>query len=221
MSIKFKGKDSELDFDIYPAKKDLSPPKKKRITETVPFMNGAWDFSKIGGEQYYEPRICKYEFDIIGYTKQEMNELAKRVTTWLTVDCEGESLKDTDIAGFHFVVINADASFSEEDCQGLLTVEFTCEPYMIADEMTVIINNASPTEERTFTYYNGGSKPVPVKIVLGTAQNVVINGVEYANATTSTFKDLTIMLPIGETVVKTTAVSTKGAIRFEWTEEVL
>jgi hypothetical protein len=184
-------------------------------------MNGEWDFSKIGGEQYYEPRVCIYEFDIIADTKQEMNEIAKNVLTWLTVDCEGETLKDTDIDKFHFVVINADASFSEEDCQGLLTVEFTCEPYMIADEMTVIINNASPTEERTFTYYNGGSKPVPVRIVLGTAQNVVINGVEYANATTSTFKDVTIMLPIGETVVKTTAVSTKGAIRFEWTEEVL
>ena len=49
MSIIFKGKNSELDFDIYPAKKSLTPPKKKRITETVPFMNGEWDFSKIGG----------------------------------------------------------------------------------------------------------------------------------------------------------------------------
>lgn len=220
MSIIFKGKDSELDFDIYPAKKDLSPPKKKRITETVPFMNGAWDFSKIGGEQYYEPRICKYEFDIIGNTKQEMNELAKRVNTWLTVDCEGEILKDTDIAGFHFVVINADASFSEEDCQGLLTVEFECEPYMIADTMTDISNQALTTEQ-TFTYFNGGSKPVPVTIKTGTSQNIVFNGVEYANASTATFKNLTIMLPVGETVVKVTAVSTKGTFRMQWTEEVL
>lgn len=220
MSIKFKGKDSELDFDIYPAKKDLSPPKKKRITETVPFMNGAWDFSKIGGEQYYEPRICKYEFDIIGYTKQEMNALAKRVINWLTIDCEGEILKDTDIDKYHFVVINADASFSEEDCQGLLTVEFTCEPYMIADTMTDISNQALTTEQ-TFTYFNGGSKPVPVTIKTGTSQNIVFNGVEYTNASTATFKNLTIMLPVGETVVKVTAVSAKGTFRVQWTEEVL
>lgn len=221
MSINFKGKDSELDFDIYPAKKDLSPPKKKRITETVPFMNGAWDFSKIGGEQYYEPRICKYEFDIIGDTKQEMNELAKRVINWLTIDCEGEILKDTDISGFHFVVINADASFAEDGLQGLLTVEFECEPYMIADAMTDISNSALPTEAKTFTYYNSGSKPVPVTIKTGTTQNIVFNGVEYANASTATFKNLTIMLPVGETVVTVQAVETKGTFRMQWTEEVL
>ena len=220
MSIVFKGKDSELDFDIYPAKKDLSPPKKKRITETVPFMNGEWDFSKIGGEQYYEPRICKYEFDIIGDTKQEMNATAKAVINWLTIDCEGESLKDTDIAGFHFVVINADASFSEDGLQGLLTVEFTCEPYMIADAMTDISKQAKTTEQ-TFTYFNGGSKPVPVTIKTGTAQNIVFNGVEYLNASTATFKNLTIMLPVGETVATVTAVSTAGTFRMQWTEEVL
>lgn len=220
MSIIFKGKDSELDFDIYPAKKDLTPPKKKRISETVPFMNGEWDFSKIGGEQYYEPRICKYEFDIIGNTKQEMNELAKRVNTWLTVDCEGESLKDTDIAGFHFVVINADSSFAEDGLQGLLTVKFTCEPYMIADAMTDISKQARTTAQ-TFTYYNGGSKPVPVNVILGTTQNIVFNGVEYANATTAMLKNTTIMLPVGETVVTVQAVNTNGTFRLQWTEEVI
>ena len=220
MSIIFKGKDSELDFDIYPAKKDLSPPKKKRITETVPFMNGEWDFSKIGGEQYYEPRICKYEFDIIGDTKQEMNAAAKRVINWLTVDCEGETLKDTDIANFHFVVINSDASFVEDGLQGLLTVEFTCEPYMIADAITDISEKAETTPQ-TFTYFNNGSKPVPVTIRMGTNQNMIFNGVEYLNASSESLRNTTIMLPVGETVVTVQAVSAKGTFRMQWIEEAL
>lgn len=218
MSIIFKGKNSELDFDIYPAKKDLTPPKKKRITETVPFMNGNWDFSKIGGKQYYESRICKYEFDIIGNTKEEMNETAKAVTHWLTVDCEGESLIDTDLGGFEFAVINADASFAEDGLQGLLTVELECDPYMVAHndtkKMTII---GEPIE---MTLRNRGCEPASVTFYSKSNMIIEINGTTYELTSDSagTYHREFFTLPMGETVVKVTAVSDPQNARFIWDE---
>lgn len=214
MSIIFKGKDSELDFDIYPAAKDLSKPKKKKITEKAPFMHGEWDFSKIGGEQYYEPRICKYEFDIIGNTKQEMNEIADRVTTWLTVDCEGESLKDTDITGFHFVVINADASFSELAEQGLLTVEFTCKPYKVADEAINI--QTAPDPAKTVNLPNNGAHRVALSVISTSNAEIVVNGTTYA-VSEGTYTEL-FYVPVGGIDVD---ISGNGQLTFSYNEEVL
>ena len=216
MSIIFKGKNSELDFDIYPAKKSLTPPKKKRITETVPFMNGEWDFSKIGGEQYYETRYCKYEFDIIGETKAEMNELAKCVANWLTVDCEGESLQDTDIPDFHFVVINADASFSEDDCQGLLTVEFTCEPFLIGNEKKSVNFKALAAATTDCTVTNKGSKPALLNITCGRDLTMTVNGEshEMKGGNHAAY----MMLPVGETTFTIQAISSNCTFTLEWDE---
>lgn len=218
MSIIFKGKNSELDFDIYPAKKDLSPPKKKRITETVPFMNGKWDFSKIGGKQYYESRICKYEFDIIGNTKEEMNEIAKAVTHWLTVDCEGETLTDTDIADFHFIAINSDASFAEDGLQGLLTVEFECEPFMVVHND--IKNMTKVGEPIEFILKNRGCEPSPLTFYSKSNMILEINGTTYEVTSDSagTYHRDFFILPMGETVVKVTAVSDPQNARFIWDE---
>ena len=203
MSIIFKGKNSELDFDIYPAKKDLSPPKKKRITETVPFMNGEWDFSKIGGEQYYEPRSCKYEFDIIGETKAEMNELAKCVINWLTIDCESESLQ-------------ADASFSEDDCQGLLTVEFTCEPFLIGNEKKSVNFKALAAATTDCTVTNKGSKPALLTIKCGKDLTMTVNG-ESHEMKSGKHADY-MMLPVGETTFTIQAVSSNCTFALEWDE---
>lgn len=214
MSIIFKGKDSALDFDIYPARKDLSPPKKKRISESVPFMHGEWDFSKIGGEQYYEPRVCKYEFDIIGDTKQEMNAIADSIVNWLTVDCEGESLKDTDIAGYHFVVINADASFTEEDLQGLLTVEFTCKPYKAKDGGISIQKYPNPA--KTVNLPNNGSHRVAATVVSISNAQIVVNGTTYA-VPAGTYTEL-FYIPVGGIDVD---ISGFGQLTFSYNEEVL
>ena len=214
MSIIFKGKDSELDFDIYPASKDLSPPKKKRIRETVPFMNGEWYFSKIGGEQYYEPRICKYNFDIIGDTEQEKNALKDCIVNWLTVDCEGESLKDTDIADYHFVVINADATFAEDGLQGLLTVEFTCKPYKAKDEGISI--QKFPNPAKTVNLPNNGSHRVAVTVVSISNAQIVVNGTTYA-VSEGTYTEL-FYVPVGGIDVD---ISGYGQLTFSYNEEVL
>jgi hypothetical protein len=216
MSLIFKNKDSAVDFDIYPASKDLTPPKKKRITETVPFMNGEWDFSKIGGKQYYESRICKYEFDIIGNTKEEMNAAARAVINWLTVDCEGESLIDTDLSGFAFTVINADASFAEEDLQGLLTIEFICEPFMVAHNDTKKMTRVGEPIEMILK--NRGCEPAVATFIGKSDMILEINGTTYETAGNVTYYYDFVTLPMGETVVKATAVSDPQNARFVWDE---
>lgn len=47
-------KSSFDDFDASVSERNISPPKKKEIKETVPFSNVTYDFSKINGELFWE-----------------------------------------------------------------------------------------------------------------------------------------------------------------------
>ena len=56
-------KHSYNDFGLKILSRELNPPSKKKIKETLPFMNGSYDFSLLCGENVYEERTIKYVFD--------------------------------------------------------------------------------------------------------------------------------------------------------------
>lgn len=72
--IRINGKHSYRDFGLFVSKKVIEMPSVKRIRETVPYMNGSHDFSKLNGELAYEDRIISYTFDITGNDAEEMNK---------------------------------------------------------------------------------------------------------------------------------------------------
>ena len=57
-------KHSYNDFGLKILSRELNPPSKKKIKETLPFMNGSYDFSLLCGENVYEERTIKYVFDM-------------------------------------------------------------------------------------------------------------------------------------------------------------
>ena len=131
--IIYNGKNSLKDFDLYIASKDIPVPQRKRITETVPYMSGLWDFSYLDGVDQYDAITLKYDFDVIAVTKQELNEQKHALLDWLH-GVGDKKLYDTDISSdYYYNVYQAQASWSETDTQGLLSVEFLCYPFRLKD----------------------------------------------------------------------------------------
>ena len=68
-------KHSYNDFGLKILSKNISNPKKRKIKETVPFMNGAYDFSLLYGEQTYDERELRYTFSLPKMDKVKLNIL--------------------------------------------------------------------------------------------------------------------------------------------------
>ena len=56
-------KHSYYDFGLKIISREFNPPSKKKVKETLPYMNGSYDFSSLYGDNVYEERTVKYVFD--------------------------------------------------------------------------------------------------------------------------------------------------------------
>lgn len=179
--IIYNGKSSFTDFDLYVASKEVPPAQLKEITESVPFMNGVWDFSFCNDEQgEYEPVTLKYTFDVIEDTKKDLNALKKSINKWLHSRGE-QKLYDTDISTTeYYKVYNVKAGWSEEGLQGLVTVEFKCYPFMLLEKSTGAIELT--TDPQTLTIENEGGRVVGATFEIA-SKNLVENYVVILNST--------------------------------------
>lgn len=169
--ILYNGKNSKLDFDLYIASREQPPAKRKEITETVPYMSGLWDFSFHDGDiDEYEAVKIKYTFDVIADSKQELKALRRQLTAW--IHSRGENkLIDTDIGtNIYYEVYNAQASWSEQDLQGLLTAEFTCYPFMKTEYETITLTLKET--EQTINIVNEGERRISPIITLTEAAKI-------------------------------------------------
>lgn len=178
--IIYNGKNSKTDFDLYIASREQPPAQRKVITETVPYMSGLWDFSYHDGNiDEYEAVKLKYTFDVIADSKQELKALRGDLIAW--IHSKGENkLIDTDISETaYYNVYHAQASWSEEGLQGLLTVEFTCYPFMLTEKKTEFLKLT--TEAQSVTINNEGSR-----VITPTIRVVSINLFDISKVNSST-----------------------------------
>lgn len=168
MSIIFNAKNSKIDYDLEIADKEIPSPTRKRVTETVPFMSGLWDFTP----DEYDAVKLKYSFDVIADSKRELNDAKRALETWLNTGTG--PLYDTDISASHFFdVYGVATSWSESGLQGSLTVEFTCYPFMRSSVIESVTDLSQTAQTVTITL--GGVRPIiPTIIVSGTGASASI-----------------------------------------------
>lgn len=214
--IIYNGLNSELNFDLHVASKDIPPPTRKEITETVPHMSGEWDFSyNENGEDEYEPVTLKYEFDVIADTKQELNVTKKKLLLWLYSNVD-KRLYDSDISlSEYWEVYRVRASWSEEWLQGLLTVEFVCYPFRKTETQKIHVT-LSETEQ-SITVYNGGYRAIMPVIEVAEAANLNFENKTYALGA-GTYNGGVITLKRGSNVIK---VKGSGELTLGTWEEAL
>lgn len=212
--IVYNGKNSLKDFDLYVANKDIPAPIRKEITETVPLMSGEWDFSFNNGVDEYETLIIKYEFDVIADSKQELNRLKTELISWLHSRGD-QKLYDSDISlNEYFEVYRAQAAWSEEGLQGLLSVEFKCYPFRKADEKTKTVDLSE--EAQNFEIVNDSARPIMPVFEIEGAASVIVGETSFA-LTTGTYKGF-VSVPKGTTAI--TAAGT-GTLKITTWREVL
>lgn len=177
MSIIYNGENLTELLDLVIASKEIPSPTRKEITETVPYMSGEWDFSFLGGEDFYEPVTLKYSFDFIADTKWGLSFARQEAEEKFLLRGDMK-FYDTDFAPTNYFKVNrVQTSWSEEGLQGLLTVELKCYPFLLNDISQKIYASSSGEE---VTVLNGYSYR-PSYVSFAVNGNLTVQHLEHEN----------------------------------------
>lgn len=130
--ISANGRHSFRDFGLCVKAKEIGLPAKTLNRRTVPYANGSWDFSTLGGDPVWGDREIAYTFDILEDSEQAMNRKRDAVLNWLA-NIHEANLYDDAMPGYHFVGSYAGGDISDDVEASELTAKFVCYPFRVAD----------------------------------------------------------------------------------------
>lgn len=125
------GLHSYNDFGLWIKSKNIGNPIKNKITDTVPYQNGSYDFSNLYGEQTYSERKLEYVFEILESSKELMNIKKIEVLNWLSQDCGKVEFFDDAIENFYFLAECIDTSIEEKGLILTITATFSAYPFKL------------------------------------------------------------------------------------------
>lgn len=190
--IRKNNKHSFNDFGLTIKSKRIGSPKKNKIKEEIPFMNGSYDFSLLYGEQTYSERQLEYTFNLNERNKIAMNMKKIQVLEWLN-DGGKQPIYDDAIPGFYFLAEVEDDDFNEEGGTGELKVTFNAYPYKIStrneghdiwDEFNFELDYAQDTKftvenEKSIELYNLGSSRITPTVRTTSSFDVIKGEITY------------------------------------------
>ena len=199
--LKICNKASFYDFGASLASREIKPPKKKSIKETVPFSNITYDFSAINGELYWDERTLKYVFEIIADNPESLERKKIEFSKWV-MNIMNENIYDPYEPDYHYVGTFDDLEYSDEDCveKTTATVTFSAYPYKIANKATNRIFVVPAASEKVIAIFNDSAHRITPTITTESAIVVSGSGDGYA-------------IPAGSYVVSALALNT-GANTF-------
>lgn len=230
----FNGKKSYDDFQLGLESISIQPPSKKKIKESVPFMNGSYDFSTIGssGEPVYSERSIKVKFNLFEKNRNFLYIKYSNVLEWL-LDAGQAQLIFTDMPNYYYLAEVENAPSFEEVISrlGIMEIEFVAEPFKYGidyegdgklwdtfcfdtDALQDSIFNVNGSITRTII--NTGRVIIP-QVIVSSNMSCTTNGYT-ANFTTIKDTDYKFKLQPGENNI---TISGTGNIEFRFRKEVL
>lgn len=190
--ITYKDKHSYTDFGLTIKAKDINPPKKTKIKETVPYMNGAYDFSNLYGEQIYGERTLTYIFNLFCKSKTELNVKKIEILDWLLNSFKTQ-LKDDTIPDFYFNAECENVDFKEDGQFAEITATFVAYPFKIAisnegtdvwDTFNFELDYAQDTKfsvvgSKNIEIYNLSSKKITPTVVCSSDFDIIQGSTTY------------------------------------------
>ena len=132
--ITYNNKHSFNDFGLKRIdSKENKAPTKNKIYETIPFMNGSYDFSNLYGSANYSDRELNYSFLIEVESEEVMNYKKIAIENWLLGTNEKTILIDEDLKGYYYMAECTDINFDNYYSFGLIDVTFTAYPFKIGE----------------------------------------------------------------------------------------
>ena len=229
--IDFNNKNSFDDFDLVILNKDLSPPSKIKIKQTVPFMQGAYDFSLINGEQTYGERELIYNFHLEETSKQNLNIKKIQLLDCLMNTNGKLPLFDDTIIGYYFLAECENIKFNETDFHAVLETTFSAYPFKIgeSDEGNPYwdpINFLTDTMQRLqynvkndlkIMIINQSARNIMPKITADSNMQIIIHNITF-NITSGITQDPRLLLFVGQNDLE---IVGNGNISFSFHKEVL
>lgn len=210
--IQANGLHSQHDFDLCIKMRNIGLPSKKTIRQTVPFMNGYYDFSALNGSPAWNERKIEYAFDVIADTPAELEDCAAAVLDWLC-NIHDTDIYDDTMPDYHWHGSYESCALSYDD-SGLaveISVEFVCYPFKIANNPITITMQAGK-----HTIVNTGMAVAP--IVKSDAVAAIQIGTYVSSVPANTEVKLGIDLERGSNTV---IVTGDGSVKFWYYKEVM
>lgn len=111
----------------------IETPSKIKITETIPFMNGSYDFSNLYGSNCYTERQLEYEFLIKACNSTELEIKRMQVDQWLLSSNSKTPLIDDNLPGYYYKAECISTDFEDLINIGKLKATFTAYPFKIGE----------------------------------------------------------------------------------------
>ena len=231
LGIKKDNKHSYNDFGIKILSRSISIPSKRKIKDTVPFMNGSYDFSLLYGEQTYDEREITYTFSLPKKDKVKLNMLKIKIIEWL-YDGIQSKIYDDQFPNFHFLAECTDIDYDESFYNyAQLTATFIAYPFKIStlqdghdiwDEFNFELDMIQDTKfdvigNKSITLYNNSIIGIYPTVICDNNFEVIKNGITYS-FTQGEVKSFNFKLDKGENNL---LLKGNGAIEFKWSKEVL
>ena len=229
--IIFNGKHSFNDFGLYVEEQHILPPAKIKITASVPFMSGYYDFSTIGsnGQQNYAMRTITVKLALLSDTRQGLYVLYTQILEWL-IDVGQSKLIFDFMPDFYFLAeAQGVPTWDEFVDNGDLDITFICNPFKysidypsnpIWDTFNFNVQVLQDSEfdvvgNKTVIIYNPGRVVTPI-INVNSVMNIILNNATYNLA----IGDNTNMLKLVNDI-NTITINGTGHIKFLFKEELI
>jgi predicted phage tail component-like protein len=127
----FNGKHNS-EMGVFMHSKSIQPPSKKKIKESVPFMNGSYDFSTIGsnGEVVYDEREINIEIGFDNNNKERLSMNYSKILEWIiNVNGKHKLIFDDSKDYYYMVEVEESSTFEEVMNFGKLIIKFIAEPF--------------------------------------------------------------------------------------------
>lgn len=127
---------SSADNDMFLISRDAPTPSEKEITESVPYMQGVYDFSMLGNERFFDNREVTYQVMLFGsqYSDRKITEQdLKRQLMMQPI----QAIYDTHDRGYHWVGKCKSVNVEDDEEKHTLsaTIVFDCMPFARANDL--------------------------------------------------------------------------------------
>lgn len=118
------------DMNVILHSKSIQAPSKKKIKESVPFMNGNYDFSTVAtnGEIVYDSREITIVLGLPCDTKEQLQILYSQTLEWLEDIGQSHLIFDDMDDYYYMAEVESSSSFDEVMSFGTLSVTFVADP---------------------------------------------------------------------------------------------
>jgi len=220
---------SELDLILTYFKPQ--PPTPKVIKQEIPYMNGAYDFSNIYGEQAYNERKISCKLQFVSKNRGFLYTKYSQILEWLLTNNKVRLEYSFEPGLYYMAKVESAPSWDLFAICGSLDFDFIAYPFKTStdlegssqlwdtfnfetDIMQESIFNVVGT--KTINLYNPGAKRITPNIICSAAMSIIKSGITY-NFSIGSTKDFRVMLEKG---LNNLTISGTGNIEFEFRKEV-